>query len=169
MLPLVPGMQVIEIDPQLVLVILLPPLLFDCAWTIAAGRLRRHLIGIAALAIRAVFGSDLSIAACNALGLGRYTPTGPGAATVLSWAGVRGVVTLALALRVSESFPDRDLIFATSSAAILGNVLFQGTTLGKMIAWAGLSEPASEKARLTMSQAEMQMAQAQLVTVQGRA
>ena len=55
LLAFVPGLPTIEVDPELVLVIFLPPLLLDGAWTIAVGRLRRHLIGIASLAIGAVF------------------------------------------------------------------------------------------------------------------
>lgn len=116
-----------------------------------------------------VFGSDYAIRICNALRIRRYTPVGPRGAVVLSWAGVRGVVTLALALSVPEGFPGRDFILVTSFAIILGTVLIQGTTLGQVIAWAKLSEPSSEKPRLSMSQAEAAMAQAQLVTIQARA
>ncbi|APG87566.1 Na+/H+ antiporter protein (plasmid) [Sinorhizobium americanum CCGM7] len=116
-----------------------------------------------------VFGSDLVIRLCNALGLRHYKPLGAPGAAVLSWAGVRGVVTLALALSLPEGFPGRDFILVTSFAVILGTVLVQGTTLGRVISWAKLTEPESEKARLTMSQAEAAMAQAQLEIVQSRA
>lgn len=116
-----------------------------------------------------VFGSDIVIKLCNQLGLDRYTPLGAGGATVIGWAGVRGVVTLALALSVPEGFPGRDFILVTSFVVIVGTVLVQGTTLGRVIAWARLIEPESEKARLSMSQAEAAMAQAQFATVQGLA
>jgi Na+/H+ antiporter len=116
-----------------------------------------------------VFGSDIVIKFCNVLGLERYTPLGARGVTVISWAGVRGVVTLALALSVPEGFPGRDFILVTSFVVIVGTVLVQGTTLGQVIAWAGLTEPESEKARLTMSQAEAAMAQAQFATVESLA
>jgi len=106
---------------------------------------------------------------CNVLGLKRYAPLGARASVVLSWAGVRGVVTLALALSVPEGFPGRDFILVTSFAVIVGTVLVQGTTLGRLIEWAKLIEPESEKARLNLSQAEAAMAQAQLATVKDRA
>ncbi|OCP08371.1 MULTISPECIES: Na+/H+ antiporter [unclassified Ensifer] len=116
-----------------------------------------------------VFGSDLVIRFGNILGIRRYTPIGARGATVLSWAGVRGVVTLALALSVPDGFPGRDFILVTSFAVILGTVLLQGTTLGRVIEWARLVEPQSEMARLTLSQAEAAMAQVQLVTIESRA
>jgi Na+/H+ antiporter len=112
------------------------------------------------------FGSDFVIRLCNLLGLDRYRPLGFRGATVLSWAGVRGVVTLALALSVPENFPGRDFILVTSFAIILGTVLLQGTTLGRLIAWARLTEPESSKPRISMSQAEAAMAQAQWSTIQ---
>ncbi|MDO3435562.1 Na+/H+ antiporter [Rhizobium sp. CBN3] len=116
-----------------------------------------------------VFASDLVIRLCAPLGFERAQPLGAGGATVLSWAGVRGVVTLALALSLPEEFPGRDFILATSFAVIVGTVLVQGTSLGRIIAWARLVEPETERARLTMSQAEAAMAQAQLGTIQNLA
>jgi monovalent cation/hydrogen antiporter len=116
-----------------------------------------------------VFGSDLAIRLCRSLGLKRYTPLGAACATILSWAGVRGVVTLALALSLPENFPGRDFILVTSFAVILGTVLIQGTTLGSLIRWAGLSETEAEKPRFTMSQAEATIAQAQFKVVESRA
>ncbi|MGB3812607.1 MAG: Na+/H+ antiporter [Shinella sp.] len=127
------------------------------------------LLALTAARFAWVFGSDYLIRIGNALGIKRYTPVGARGALVLSWAGVRGVVTLALALSVPEGFPGRDFILVTSFAVILGTVLIQGTTLGKVIAWAQLSEPPSEKPRFSMSQAEAAMAQAQFVTVKARA
>jgi CPA1 family monovalent cation:H+ antiporter len=116
-----------------------------------------------------VFGSDALTRLARAAGVKGATPLGAGGAAVLSWAGARGVVTLALALSVPETFPGRDIILVTSFAVIVGTVLGQGTTLGRVIAWAKLSEGEAEQPRLTMSQAEAAMAQAQLVTVKALA
>jgi CPA1 family monovalent cation:H+ antiporter len=79
---------------------------------------------------------------------------------------VRGVVTLALALSVPEGFPGRDFILVAASVVILGTVLVQATTLGRVIAWANLSEAPSDKPPLTMNEAEAAMAQVQLVTIE---
>jgi CPA1 family monovalent cation:H+ antiporter len=113
-----------------------------------------------------IFGAEALTALLRAAGLKRASPLGLGAATVLSWAGVRGVVTLALALSVPEGFPGRDLILATAFAVIVGTALLQGTTLGRVIGWAKLPPCDAEKAPMTMSQAEAAMAKAQVVTVE---
>ena len=58
-----PGLPVISLDPALVLVIFLPPLLMDGAWFIALRHLRRHMIGIAALSVGAVLFTTVVVAA----------------------------------------------------------------------------------------------------------
>lgn len=113
-----------------------------------------------------MFGSDLVIRLCAQLGITPHTPIGTRGTTVLGWAGVRGVVTLALALSLPEGFPGRDVILVTAFVVILGTVLLQATTLEGVIRWAKLAEAPSDRARVTMSQAEAAMARVQLVTVE---
>lgn len=55
------------------------------------------------------------------------------AATIKSWAGMRGVVTLAAALALPATMPGRDLILVASFAVIVATVLLQGTTIGPLI------------------------------------
>jgi len=113
-----------------------------------------------------MFGSELVIALCNRLGLRRHAPIGVRGTAVLGWTGVRGVITLALALSVPQEFPGRDFILVAAFVVILGTVFVQATTLGRVIAWARLTEPVSEKPRLTMSEAEAAMAQVQLAMLE---
>ena len=69
-------------------------------------------------------------------------PTPPLTTTfVVSWAGMRGVVSLALALALPEAFPGRDLILFLTFVVILVTVLAQGTTLGPVIRWLGVARP----------------------------
>ena len=58
---------------------------------------------------------------------------------VMSWAGMRGVVSLAAALALPDDFPGRDFILATTFAVILVTVLVQGATLAPLIRVLGLS------------------------------
>lgn len=53
----------------------------------------------------------------------------------VSWAGMRGVVTLAIALALPEAMPGRDLILVAAFAVILVTVLGEGTTIGPLIRW----------------------------------
>jgi Na+/H+ antiporter len=111
-----------------------------------------------------VFGSDSLNGLFKALKLTDHRPLGARASTVLSWAAVRGVVTLALALSVPEGFPGRDFILVTAFAVIVWTVLVQGMTLGRVIRWARLVE--TDKPRLNLSQAEAAMANVQLAALQ---
>jgi Na+/H+ antiporter len=65
-------------------------------------------------------------------------------ATVLSWAGMRGVVSLAAALALPADFPARDIILFLAFCAILATLVIQGTTLGPLIGRLRLSETVSE-------------------------
>jgi monovalent cation/hydrogen antiporter len=113
-----------------------------------------------------VFGSDAVLAALTALGFKRARPLGAAGATVLSWAGMRGVVTLAVALTLPETLPGRDFMLVAAFAVILVTVLLQGTTLGIVIRSLGLVEDDAGHARLTASEAEAAMIAIQKETVE---
>ena len=80
-----------------------------------------------------VFGSDLGRRVLRLVGLGRGFPPSFAAATVMSWAGMRGVVSMAAALSLPEALPGRDFVLAATFGVILMTVLVQGTTLGLLI------------------------------------
>jgi monovalent cation/hydrogen antiporter len=80
-LAFVPGLPVVMLDPELVLVLFLPPLLMDGAYFTAVAAFRRHIAGILSLAVGAVVFTTLVVgvvvhwlvptlpwAACFALG-----------------------------------------------------------------------------------------------------
>jgi CPA1 family monovalent cation:H+ antiporter len=56
-----------------------------------------------------------------------------GSGLVISWSGMRGIVTLAAALALPEAFPFRDLIVLTAFAVVLGTLTLQGLTLGPLL------------------------------------
>lgn len=94
----------------------------------------------------------------------RYIPTPSLAtATVLGWAGMRGVVTLMAALSLPIAVPGRDLVLISAFAVILVTVLVQGTTLGPLIALVGLSgadeqmdrRRSEERARASVADAQL--------------
>ena len=60
---------------------------------------------------------------------------------VLSWAGMRGVVSLAAAIALPLHFPERDIIIFLAFCAILATLVVQGTTLEWVIKRVGLVMP----------------------------
>ena len=52
---------------------------------------------------------------------------------VVSWCGMRGIVTLAAAFALPDNFPYRDLILLTAFAVVLGSLVIQGLTLRPLI------------------------------------
>ncbi len=88
---------------------------------------------------------------------------------VMSWAGMRGVVSLAAAMSLPEGFPGRDFILATTFTVILVTVLLQGATLApliRLLRLRGFTLPSG--LMLTQAQARVHMATAQLAAVQKR-
>jgi monovalent cation/hydrogen antiporter len=53
--------------------------------------------------------------------------------TVLAWAGMRGVVSLAAAYALPPDFPERNLILFLTFVVVIGTLLLQGLTLPKLI------------------------------------
>lgn len=113
-----------------------------------------------------VFLSDLITRVLARFRLTQERPVGAAGALVLSWAGIRGVVTLALALSLPEGFPGRDFILVASFSLIALTVLVQGTTLARVVAVAGLADSREDRAPLTINQAEAAIVRAQLSTVE---
>ncbi|MCR5868537.1 MAG: cation:proton antiporter [Aquincola tertiaricarbonis] len=56
-----------------------------------------------------------------------------GSGLVISWAGMRGVVTLAAALALPADFPSRDLIVLTAFLVVFGTLMIQGFTLKPLL------------------------------------
>jgi monovalent cation/hydrogen antiporter len=80
-----------------------------------------------------VFGSDGLLTLLRRAGLRRARPLGWRQASVLAWTGMRGVVTLAVALTLPAQMPGRDLMLVAAFAVILVTVVVQGSSLGWLI------------------------------------
>ena len=75
---------------------------------------------------------------------------------VISWTGMRGVVTLAAAAAVPEDFPDRDVLQLLAYAVTIGTLLLQGLSLPWLIRALGVTDP--DQARRD-AEAEVHLAQ----------
>ena len=87
--------------------------------------------------------------------------------TVLSWAGMRGVVSLAAALALPTGFPGRDMIVFLAFCAIFGTLVVQGTTLRPMIERLDMGE--DEEAAPGLAEARAELAGAALEAVRDHA
>jgi Na+/H+ antiporter len=88
-----------------------------------------------------------------------------GQMTVLSWAGMRGVVSLAAALALPARFPGRDLIVFLAFCSILATLVIQGTTLGWVVRRLGVVEPEEESSTTDKVHARAEIAEAALGAV----
>lgn len=84
---------------------------------------------------------------------------------VVSWAGMRGTVSLAAAYALPAGFPERDLLLVCTFAAVLGTLLLQGFTLGPLIHVLGLRDDGALDAEIRTARAET--ARAALATLEG--
>jgi Na+/H+ antiporter len=73
-----------------------------------------------------------------------------GSGLVISWAGMRGIVTLAAALALPDGFPSRDLIVLSAFSVVLGTLVIQGLTLKVLIRALNLQggDPVADEVRL---------------------
>jgi len=79
-------------------------------------------------------------------GEGRWPgPAGPSAksALVISWCGMRGIVTLATAFALPPQFPYRDLILLCAFCVVVGTLVLQGLTLRPLISSLNLRDDRS--------------------------
>lgn len=58
----------------------------------------------------------------------------------VSWAGMRGLITMATAFALPADFPQRDLVVLTAFAVVLATLVLQGLTLAPVIRWLRLDE-----------------------------
>ncbi|GHF43708.1 CPA1 family monovalent cation:H+ antiporter [Deinococcus metalli] len=76
----------------------------------------------------------------RAADVGSGAPTAPEpsrakSGLVIGWAGMRGIVTLATALALPDTFPARNFIQLAAFVVVLGTLVIQGLTLRPLLLW----------------------------------
>ena len=66
--------------------------------------------------------------------LGRASTLGPHAIKIMTWGGLRGGISIALALSLPPG-PERDAILSITYIVVLFSILVQGLTMRRLIAW----------------------------------
>lgn len=87
---------------------------------------------------------------------------------VVSWAGMRGVVSLAAALALPSNFPARDVIVFLAFCSIFATLIVQGTTLGWLVRKLEVIEPEQVAAEPAEALARAEIADAALEAVKER-
>jgi CPA1 family monovalent cation:H+ antiporter len=77
-----------------------------------------------------------------------------GAAAVVGWCGMRGIVTLAAALALPIEFPYRDLVVFCAFAVVLGTLVVQGLTLRPLMSRLKLEEDDSVAREVRLARVE---------------
>ena len=80
-----------------------------------------------------------------------------GAALIVAWCGMRGIVTLAAALALpdgSNGFPYRDLIILCAFCVVLTTLVVQGMTLRPLMMWVRLKDDDSVDREVQLARAE---------------
>ena len=96
---------------------------------------RMHYLQIATSVLGMVIGVRIAwVMIYNRLAtwLGKFKPTIAGS-LVVSWSGMRGIVTLATAYALPAAFPHRDLALVCAFAVVVGTLVVQGMTLRPLI------------------------------------
>lgn len=115
-----------------------------------------------------IFFSEVLLKLAYVAGIKRARPLGWRQATVLGWAGMRGVVTLAVPLTLPTDMPGRDLMLICAFAVIFVTVVVQGSSLGWLVRKVRPADT-DPPAKMSMPLAEAAMARARMAVVEMRA
>jgi monovalent cation/hydrogen antiporter len=135
---------VLENAVFLVIGLQLPGLLADAGDSdLGAGRIALvcAAVLVATVVARAVFVFGLAGILRAGTPYMRRQAWSPAVAGLVSWAGMRGVVTLAAAQLLPEDLPDREVLQLAAFAVVVGTLLIQGSTLPWLVRRVGLPPP----------------------------
>lgn len=92
----------------------------------------------------------------------RNAESSPGVAnvTLVGWAGMRGVVTLAAAFTIPEDTVYRDTLVLAAFAVVAGTLLLQGPTLPQLMRWLRVEGPDPAQDALQQAQVQLRSAKA---------
>src|SRR6266581_1945812 len=130
LLGLVPGMPRVEIDPDLIFLFVLPPLLYIAAFFTPLRSLRANLGAIGSLAVGLVVASAIAAAAVAArLAVPRRIVTILEGESLLNDATALTIYSIAIAVAVGGSFK------ASTGVATFAGALLGGSAIGLAVGW----------------------------------
>jgi CPA1 family monovalent cation:H+ antiporter len=100
----------------------------------AAGPVVVSIIAVLVSRVLVILGPPLLLA-------GRLLDTSRAERAVLVWGGLRGALTITLALALPPALPERQLLIAMAFGVVLFSLLIQGLTLSLLVKRVGLARP----------------------------
>jgi CPA1 family monovalent cation:H+ antiporter len=79
---------------------------------------------------------------------------------VLTWGGLRGGLSMVLALSLPESFPHRDLLVVTTFGVVLLSILVQGLTMAPLLRRLGMVHEGDAQGAYQLARGELRIARA---------
>jgi Na+:H+ antiporter len=65
---------------------------------------------------------------------------------ILSWGGLRGALSMVLAISIPEDFPQRELLITMTFDVVILSILIQGISIGPTLRWLGLQSQTGDHA-----------------------
>ncbi len=81
---------------------------------------------------------------------------------ILSWGGLRGGLSMVLALSLPADFPNRALLVATTFGVVILSILVQGLSMAPLLRWLGVASSHAERADYDRNRSELMAVQAAL-------
>src|SRR5262249_52117704 len=85
---------------------------------------------------------------------------------ILAWGGLRGALSMVLALSIPETFPQRDLLVAMTFGVVVLSILVQGITVSPALRWLGLNGRGESRASYAETKAALLSAHSSLDDVE---
>ncbi|MEO8575007.1 MAG: Na+/H+ antiporter [Pyrinomonadaceae bacterium] len=96
----------------------------------------------------------------------KHTPIPFSYQHVLFWGGLRGAISLALALSLPLALPQRDLLRTMTFGVVLFTLLAQGTTMQYLMRWLGIGQPENVELEYERRHGRLMGAQASLQSLE---
>jgi len=114
---------------------------------IIALSLQQHIVWLGLAAIPVVLLARAVSVAVPLLALQNFRRLNPHSATIMTWGGLRGGISIALALSL-PAFPGREVVIGVAYVVVVFSLLIQATTLGYVVRRLGARRGLSAEAAL---------------------
>ena len=96
------------------------------------------------------------VIACVSAALGRSRERVPWSwAAVLTWGGLRGALSMVLALSLAKDFPHRDVLVSLTFGVVIVSIFAQGLTMAPLLRWLGVVRAVTDRRGYDLRRGQM--------------